>query len=96
MPGINGVETFKEIHRISSETKVIMMTAYSVEELVKEALDGGAFNVIYKPLDIKKILTIIKKTKNGSLILIVDDDHNTCETLKNIFEEMMTTIPVKP
>ena len=31
MPGINGVETFKEVKRISSSTKVIMMTAYSVE-----------------------------------------------------------------
>lgn len=94
MPGINGVETFKEIHRISPETKVIMMTAYSVEELVNEALQDGAFDILYKPLDIKKILTIIKKTKNGSLILIVDDDHNTCETLKDILEKRNYKIAV--
>lgn len=87
MPGINGVETFKEIHRISPETKVIMMTAYSVEELVREALEGGAFKIIYKPLDIKKIVDIIKKTKKGSLVLIVDDDQGICESLKDILEK---------
>jgi len=27
------------------------MTAYSLKELVKEALEGGAFDIIYKPLD---------------------------------------------
>ncbi|MEA1939640.1 MAG: response regulator [Candidatus Caldatribacteriota bacterium] len=94
MPGINGVETFKEVHRISPETKVIMMTAYSVEELVKEALQDGAFDILYKPLDIKKILTIIKKTKKGSLVLIVDDDHNTCETLKDILKKKNYKIAV--
>ena len=87
MPGINGVETFKEVHRISPETKVIMMTAYSVEELVKEAMDGGAFDIIYKPLDIKKIVNIIDEVKKGSLVLIVDDDHGTCETLKDILQK---------
>ena len=53
-----------------------MMTAYSLKELVKEALEGGAFDIIYKSLDIKKIV--------GIIVLIVDDDHQTCETLKDI------------
>jgi len=87
MPGINGVETFKEVHRINPETKVIMMTAYSVEELVKEALDGGAFNVIHKPLDIQKIVNIIEKAVKGTLVLVVDDDQGTCESLKDILEK---------
>lgn len=87
MPGINGVETFKEIHRISPETKVIMMTAYSVEELVKEALEGGAFNIIYKPLDIERIVDIVEKAKKGTLVLVVDDDYGTCESLKDILEK---------
>jgi DNA-binding NtrC family response regulator len=87
MPGINGVETFKEIHRIRPETKVIMMTAYSVEELIKEALEGGAFNIIYKPLDIKKIIDIIEKAIKGTLVLVVDDDQGTCESLKDILKK---------
>ncbi len=87
MPGINGVETFKEVKRISPLTKVMMMTAYSVEELVKEALKEGAYGIIYKPLNINKVLEFIEKAEKGSFILIVDDDPNTCETLKDILVE---------
>ncbi|MBW2306806.1 MAG: response regulator [Deltaproteobacteria bacterium] len=60
MPGLNGVETFEKFKQISPLTSVIMMTAYSVGELVKEALMKGAYDVIYKPLDIEKLITMIK------------------------------------
>jgi len=87
MPGINGVETFKVVKRISPSTKVIMMTAYSLENLVKEALNDGAYGILYKPLDIEKVVNFITEAKKGSLILIVDDNPNTCETLKDVLEE---------
>ena len=87
MSGINGVETFKEVKRIRSSTKVIMMTAYSVEDLIKEALEGGAYGIIYKPLDIDKVMDLIEKAEKGVLILVVDDDPATCETLKDVMEE---------
>ena len=38
MPGINGVQTFREIKKIDPKAAVIMMTAYSVEDLIKEEL----------------------------------------------------------
>ena len=59
MPGINGVETFKKVKRISPQTRVIMMTAYSVEDLVREALKEGAYDVIYKPIDIDKLVFLL-------------------------------------
>ncbi len=39
MPGINGVQTFREIKKINPKSVVVMMTGYAVEDLVKEALD---------------------------------------------------------
>ena len=60
MPGINGVQTFREIKRINPEAVVIMMTAYSVEDLVREAVEEGAYAVVYKPFDIEKIVGIIE------------------------------------
>ncbi len=87
MPGINGVDTLKKINEINPLTKVVMMTAYSFEELVREALDEGAYTVLYKPLNIRKFLEIIEKAIEGILILVVDDDLNTCITLKDILEE---------
>ena len=61
MPGINGVETFKEVKRIRPQTRVIMMTAYSVQDLIQEALKEGAYAVIYKPMDIDKLVSLVEE-----------------------------------
>jgi len=60
MPGINGVQTLREVKKINPQAAVIMMTAYSVEDLVREALEEGAYAVVYKPFDIENILSIIE------------------------------------
>ncbi len=60
MPGINGVQTLREVKKINPQTAVIMMTAYSVEDLVREALEEGAYAVVYKPFDIENIVSIIE------------------------------------
>ena len=88
MPGINGVQTFREIKKIDPGATVIMMTAYSVEDLVKEALEEGAYAVVYKPFDIDKIIKHIEELLcEKTLILVVDDQFGDRETLKVILEE---------
>ncbi len=87
MPLLNGVETYRMIKKIRPDTVVLMMTAYAVDKLVQEALQEGAYGIVYKPLDIEKVISIIKKAKNskqGALILVVDDDPETCTVLKDI------------
>lgn len=87
MPAMNGVETFKQIKKISPKTVVIMMTAFSVEDLVKEALQEGAFGCLRKPIDIDKMVEQIELAKEkGILVLVTDDDPNTCETFRDVLE----------
>jgi DNA-binding NtrC family response regulator len=88
MPGIDGVQTFREIKKIDPDTAVVMMTAYSVEELVREALEEGAYAIIYKPFDINMVICIIEELLTRStLVLVVDDHFADRETLKTILEE---------
>ena len=87
MPGINGVQTFREIKKIDPKTAVIMMTAFSVEDLVKEALEEGAYTVVYKPFDIDRIISLIEELLERTLILVVDDQFSDRETLKGILED---------
>ncbi len=88
MPGIDGVQTFREIKKIDPGAAVVMMTAYSVEQLVKEALEEGAYAIIYKPFDINMVIAVIEEllTKQ-TLVLVVDDHFADRETLKTILEE---------
>jgi DNA-binding NtrC family response regulator len=87
MPGINGVQTFRELKKINPEAVVIMMTAYSVEDLIREALEEGAYAVVYKPFDVDKIVSIIESALQKTLILIVDESFTDRENLKTILEE---------
>jgi two-component system response regulator HydG len=66
MPGINGVETFQKMKQFANLPKVVMMTAYSVEDLVEKSWEEGAYTVVYKPLDIKKLVNLIEKIKMES------------------------------
>jgi DNA-binding NtrC family response regulator len=88
MPGINGVQTFREIKKIDRKAVVIMMTAYSVEDLLKEALEEGAYATVYKPFDVDKIIAVIEEVLHEkTLILVVDDKFSDRETLKTILED---------
>ncbi len=63
MPGMDGVETLKQIKKVSPETRVIMMTGYSVDEMVHRALEEDASDIIYKPFEIDKVLGLIAQEK---------------------------------
>lgn len=87
MPDMNGIEVFKKIKLINSKVTVMLMTAYTVDDLIQEALREGAHGVIYKPLNIDKVQEIIKEcveNKTAGLILVVDDDPSFNKTMKYI------------
>ena len=90
MPFMNGVETYERMKAIRPEAMVVMMTAYAVEDMVQEALEKGAYDVIYKPLDIEKVVALIERAREvsqGLLIMVVDYDPGTCTALKNVLSQ---------
>jgi CheY-like chemotaxis protein len=95
MPGINGAETFREIKKIQPEIIVMFMTAQSIEQVLGEILEEGAYGVMYKPIDPEKLVEFIEKTKSGALILFVDVDlretRKLIETLKAIGYRVLET-----
>lgn len=63
MPQMNGVETYKKMKLLSSKIRIIMMTAYSSEELVSQARQTGEL-CLFKPLNIDQVLEELWKGKN--------------------------------
>jgi two-component system chemotaxis response regulator CheY len=86
MPEMNGVEAFRKIREISPEATVILMTAYSEEEMIQAAKTEGAHSVIHKPIRIDQLIEILKKASDNQTILIVDDDEDICRTLAKALE----------
>ncbi len=69
MPGKNGVESFLEIRKLKPDAKVVMITAYSVEQLLEKAIRSGACGILHKPFDMEKATKMIEKLRgrNGSI-----------------------------
>jgi CheY-like chemotaxis protein len=86
MPGINGVQTFREIKKLNDKIRVIMMTAYAVEDLIKEAIEEGAYTVVYKPFDMEKVIATIERVLKTQLVLVVDDRLEDRETFQDLLE----------
>ena len=60
MPGMNGVELFRRIHARFPDLSVMLMTAYSEENLLQTALTEGVVEVLTKPLNIPRLLDLLR------------------------------------
>lgn len=90
MPGLNGLETFLKMKKSDPKIKVILFTAFSMNELIQKALQEGVCDVMDKPLDISNLLKLIEKIRKGreeSCILLVDDDRNLCDNLSDALSQ---------
>jgi CheY-like chemotaxis protein len=74
MPGKNGVESFIEIKAMCPAARVYMMTGYSVEQLLQQAIDNGALGVFAKPVDMGRILCAVEDIIPEGLVLVAEDD----------------------
>lgn len=59
MPHMNGVEAFKRMKEINPRLHAVMMTAYALEDLMREALKEGAHGCLRKPINYDKLLELI-------------------------------------
>jgi len=87
---MNGVDTYKKIKQMCPDTVVIMMTGYSVEELINDALEEGAFGIMYKPLDAERLMQMLDAAMaeaRGELIMLADTDMDTICLLRETFEK---------
>jgi two-component system nitrogen regulation response regulator NtrX len=64
MPGIDGIETLKEIKKYNSHIQVIIITGHGTIETAVKATKLGAFDLVEKPLSIDKIILTINNALN--------------------------------
>ena len=71
MPGMNGLETLRELKKVYSDAAVILMTAYGELEIVIQAQKLGVDQYINKPFDLEEIRTLVKSLMPKNLQEIV-------------------------
>lgn len=61
MPGLDGIQTLKELKKIDSEVEVIILTALGSIESAVESMKQGATDYITKPFDLDHLKIILEK-----------------------------------
>jgi two-component system response regulator HydG len=87
LPGKNGVESFFEIRKLRPRARVVMMTAYSVKQLVAQAVEQGALGVLRKPFDAARMLGMLEDVKPDGVILMADDDPDFVDSLRQLLAD---------
>ncbi|HWE74893.1 MAG TPA: response regulator [Stellaceae bacterium] len=92
LPGMNGVETFFEFKKIRPDARVMMMTGFSLEQLIKQALENGALGVLRKPFAIQDLLHVLDQVKPRGMVLVADDDPDFSASLEPILVQHGYTV----
>ena len=61
MPGQSGIDVLKKVKSNFPAIEVIILTGHGTEDDRKQCMELGAFDYLYKPLDITKLSMVIKK-----------------------------------
>ena len=74
MPGMDGVSTFREIRRHREGVRVILMSAYSIEEIKRQVLDEGAIAFLPKPLNLQHVVTLVGEARQAAVLVVESED----------------------
>jgi DNA-binding NarL/FixJ family response regulator len=85
MPGLNGIEATRTIHKNHPETKVILLTLHDNDELVRSAFRAGARGYLLKIDAEKELVQALREVvKEGAYISPKVDP----EVISSVLSEM--------
>lgn len=63
LPDVNGLDLLRDFRAEAPDTQVVMVTGYGSVPKVVEAMNGGAFGFIEKPIDANLLLAVLDKAR---------------------------------
>ena len=89
MPGINGIDSMKEIRKTNNNVIFIVMSAFDKFDYAKEAIKLGVLEYITKPMEKTKLLAALKKA-----MAMVDREREKRSNDLLIREKLETVVPI--
>jgi NarL family two-component system response regulator LiaR len=69
MPGMDGIETTREVKKISPRTQIVVLTSYHEDEQIFPALKAGAISYVLKDMKMDKLADAIQSAIHGEVTL---------------------------
>ncbi|MZP29895.1 response regulator [Heliobacterium undosum] len=67
MPGLDGFQAMLQMMKQNPDIKVVLMTAFSDENLIQQALQEGAIGYLTKPFDVYQLRERIDRMWNATI-----------------------------
>ena len=67
MPGMDGIQTLREIKKTHPLTEVILLTGHATFKSAVEGMQLGAFDYLMKPCDLEELLVKVEEAKTKRL-----------------------------
>ncbi len=68
MPGMDGIEVFRELKKVRKDMGVIILTGYGTLGTAKEAMRLGAYDYLTKPFDLGLVKIVIQEALKNKLV----------------------------
>jgi NarL family two-component system response regulator LiaR len=69
MPGMDGIQTTREVKKISPRTQIVVLTSYHEDEHIFPALKAGAISYVLKDMKMDKLVETIQSAIRGEVTL---------------------------
>jgi len=69
MPGMDGVETTRQVKDVSPRTQIIVLTSYHQDEHIFPALQAGAISYLLKDVKARELVEAIHRSAQGEATL---------------------------
>jgi len=96
MPLMDGLELVKELAKISSPVKCVVLTGYADFNYAKEAMQSGVVDYLLKPVNSEELEKVLKRMEKELIaanpdFVLEDDDSRTPEELVGLIKEYIHT-----
>ncbi|MFW6051685.1 MAG: response regulator [Myxococcota bacterium] len=88
MPGMDGVTLYKKLSDMRPEADYVLMTAFTTDERIADAMAAGVRAVLPKPVPVEDLFELLPPPEAGAdAVLILEDDRELASGLAEALRE---------
>ena len=69
LPDRSGLDVFREVHALAPKKPVVFITAHGTTQTAIEAMKGGAFDYLVKPLDLDRLSQVLDRAFEAARLM---------------------------